>query len=343
MARRLTHRNLRALTESIQVLYQTCELASFPEHVFAAVTPLVPCDYFSYNEFDREGALKLVHCEPGLPAAATEFLVAIGPEFSKEHPTVSYVARTGSPEPFKITDFTAQRQWRKTRLYNDFYHPLRCEYQMAFASPAADGQVALAFNSASRDYSEEDRQMLELLRPHLMQARVNAQMFTRVTGTLQAAGGAFISATADGRIRYATAEAMRCLESYCGVRHASVLPLRLQHWLLKPAGRTVAEPLVVEAGETSLEITLVSRERDGTCNLLLKEKRDLSSVERLIGLGLTPREAEILIWVARGKTTAEIATILASTTGTVSKHLEHIYAKLGVENRTSAAAYVTAM
>lgn len=341
MARRLTHRNLRALTDSIQVLYQSCELASFPEHVFAAVTPLVPCDYFSYNEFDRDGALKLVHCEPGLPAAATEFLVAIGPEFSKEHPAVSYVGRTGSPEPFKITDFTAQRQWRRTRLYNEFFHPLRCEYQMAFASPVADGQVALAFNSARRDYSEEDRQMLELLRPHLMQARANAQMFTRVTGTLQAARGAFISAASDGSIGYATVQAMRNLERYCGVRQPAVLPLHLQHWLLKPARRSAAEPLVIEAGETRLQVTLVSRERDGTCNLVLEEKRDSASAERLIGLGLTPREAEVLIWVARGKTTAEIATILASTTGTVSKHLEHIYGKLGVENRTSAAAYVT--
>lgn len=244
MARRLTHRNLRALTDSIQVLYQSSELESFPEHVFAAVTPLVPCDYFSYNEFDRDGALKLVHCEPGLPAAATEFLVAIGPEFSREHPAVSYVARTRSPEPFKITDFTAQRQWRQTRLYNEFFHPLRCEYQMAFASPVAHGQVALAFNCTGRDYSEEDRQMLELLRPHLMQARANAQMFTRVTGTLQAASGAFISAAADGRIGYATAEAMRCLERYCGVHETAVLPLRLQHWLLKPARRNGAEPLV---------------------------------------------------------------------------------------------------
>ena len=341
MARRLTDRNLRALTDSIQALYQSCELESFPEHVFAAVTPLVPCDYFSYNEFGPDGALRLVHCEPGLPAAATEFLVAIGPEFSKEHPTVSYVARTGSPEPFKITDFTAQRQWRQTRLYNEFYHPLRCEYQMAFASPLADGQVALAFNSAARDYSEEDRQMLGLLRPHLMQARANAQMFTRLTATLQTASGAFISAAADGSIEYATVEAMRCLERYCGVREPAVLPLRLQHWLLKPARGRAAQPLVIEAEEAHLQITLASRERDGTCNLVLDEQRHSGSAERLMALGLTPREAEVLIWVARGKTTAEIAMILDSKTGTVSKHLEHIYLKLGVENRTSAAAYVT--
>lgn len=55
-------------------------------------------------------------------------------------------------------------------------------------------------------------------------------------------------------------------------------------------------------------------------------------------LGLTPREAEVLFWVARGKTNDEIATLLGIGLTTVKKHLESTFAKLGVENRTSAAA-----
>jgi DNA-binding NarL/FixJ family response regulator len=55
-------------------------------------------------------------------------------------------------------------------------------------------------------------------------------------------------------------------------------------------------------------------------------------------LGLTPREAEVLFWVARGKSNPEIATILGIGLTTVKKHLEATFAKLGVENRTSAAA-----
>ena len=60
--------------------------------------------------------------------------------------------------------------------------------------------------------------------------------------------------------------------------------------------------------------------------------------EKLLLLGLTPREAEILLWVSRGKTNPEIATILEIGLTTVKKHLESIFGKLGVENRTSAAA-----
>lgn len=54
---------------------------------------------------------------------------------------------------------------------------------------------------------------------------------------------------------------------------------------------------------------------------------------------LTSREREVLRWLARGKTNAEIGVILGISTATVGKHLEHIYPKLGVENRTAAASF----
>jgi DNA-binding CsgD family transcriptional regulator len=53
---------------------------------------------------------------------------------------------------------------------------------------------------------------------------------------------------------------------------------------------------------------------------------------------LTAREYEILLWVSRGRTNAEIAAVLWISPGTVRKHLENIYAKLGVRNRTAAVA-----
>jgi DNA-binding CsgD family transcriptional regulator len=55
-------------------------------------------------------------------------------------------------------------------------------------------------------------------------------------------------------------------------------------------------------------------------------------------LGLTRRESEVLSWAAHGKTNLEIAEILGMSARTAQKHLEHIFQKLGVESRTSAAA-----
>ena len=59
-------------------------------------------------------------------------------------------------------------------------------------------------------------------------------------------------------------------------------------------------------------------------------------------LGLTPREAEVLNWIAQGKSNYEIGVILMACTGTICKHVEHILAKLNVENRTAAAVMALA-
>jgi DNA-binding CsgD family transcriptional regulator len=56
----------------------------------------------------------------------------------------------------------------------------------------------------------------------------------------------------------------------------------------------------------------------------------------LEGLGLTQREAEVLAWVAQGKSNPEVAIILGMSARTVQKHLEHVFEKLGVESRTAA-------
>jgi len=64
---------------------------------------------------------------------------------------------------------------------------------------------------------------------------------------------------------------------------------------------------------------------------------DWRSLEAFASLELTPREAEVLLWISRGKSNHDIAVILGAKTGTICKHVEHIFGKLNVENRTTAA------
>jgi DNA-binding CsgD family transcriptional regulator len=85
------------------------------------------------------------------------------------------------------------------------------------------------------------------------------------------------------------------------------------------------KPLRIEAGERALVVELV----DGA--LLLEEQRWVPR--------LTAREREILDLVAEGRTNAEIAERLWLSLGTVRKHLDNVYAKLGVHTRTAAAAF----
>ncbi len=79
-------------------------------------------------------------------------------------------------------------------------------------------------------------------------------------------------------------------------------------------------------------------------SLLLLEGTGAAAEERLaVAFRLTPREADVLRWVMAGKTNRDIGTILATSPRTVTKHLEHVFTKLGVETRTAAAARALAV
>jgi DNA-binding response OmpR family regulator/DNA-binding CsgD family transcriptional regulator len=75
----------------------------------------------------------------------------------------------------------------------------------------------------------------------------------------------------------------------------------------------------------------------GRALFLLVEKPLPERPQQLTALGLTAREAEILFWIAQGKTSPEVATIVSAATATVKRHVHHILHKLGVETRLAAA------
>ena len=81
----------------------------------------------------------------------------------------------------------------------------------------------------------------------------------------------------------------------------------------------------------------LKRQRENQDAARADMKPDFSSAEPLETLGLTVREAEVLLWVAQGKGNADVATILGMSEKTVKIHLGHIFEKLNVETRTAAA------
>ena len=87
------------------------------------------------------------------------------------------------------------------------------------------------------------------------------------------------------------------------------------------------------------ELTLLSRRENGDFTFRISQVREAVSGEQTLRdeLGLTTRESEVLFWLSNGKTNKEIAQILDIGARTVNKHLEQVFVKLGVENRTTAA------
>ena len=78
---------------------------------------------------------------------------------------------------------------------------------------------------------------------------------------------------------------------------------------------------------------------DGEWLVVMRESDDAAVVEAVaLACKLTAREAEVLYWVVKGKINRDIGDILGASPATVKKHLERVFAKLGVETRTAAAA-----
>lgn len=124
---------------------------------------------------------------------------------------------------------------------------------------------------------------------------------------------------------------------------ATALPSPLMRWVaewLTAVARNVPlTPRVVE-GPGRLVIRLAQAQRPGEFILLLEEEADaLRAAQALAGqYRLTPRETDVLLWVARGKTNRDVSDILGMSPRTVNKHLEHVFVKLGVETRAAATA-----
>lgn len=148
---------------------------------------------------------------------------------------------------------------------------------------------------------------------------------------------AVLDADSNGEIQFATTKATALLCKYFGPGFSARLPPRLLQWAgAQQVGLRGFRPsITMQLGPGDLYIRLTGR-IDGSLQLLLEEKCDDSA--RLQVLGLTPREAEVLLWIARGKRSREIATILSCSPATISKHVQRILTKLGVETRTAAAA-----
>lgn len=157
----------------------------------------------------------------------------------------------------------------------------------------------------------------------------------------RAVGGiAIVDASPTGKIGFATSKAEMLLVKYFGARARHHLPELLLRWAKPVRGKRLVPrpPWSVRRGHEQLLVRLTGS-RDGAFQFLFDEKSDDASC--LQSLGLTRREAEVLLWMTRGKINRDIAVILACKTATVSKHTERIFSKLGVETRTAAAVIAT--
>jgi len=183
-------------------------------------------------------------------------------------------------------------------------------------------------------------EMLARIRVHL----ANARLTQSARAALDVSGRYLLAVNRQGKVIWATPQAQKLLTDSLGPAGVEdlVLPEPLQQWLDAAQKKAGAKATVSFPAHPELQLHYMGKA--GGNEFLLRLAKDTSAdlpTEFTSELGLTTREGEVLSWLAKGKTNRDIAQILGLSPRTVDKHLEQIYAKLGVENRTAAAAIAT--
>ena len=207
--------------------------------------------------------------------------------------------------------------------------------------------VVRGFEAGGVDYVTKPvvpEQLIARLRTHL----ANARMVSSARDALDLAGRAAFAIDASGCIGWLTPAAAAMLARVPASEGQRLTPA-LSTRLLQELGpdeaargrRTVTAE--TETPGVFLSLTRIGRTPGGQLLIAVDRRDATGGVGKLASqYGLTPREAEVLLWIARGKSNRDIGEILTLSPRTVNKHLERVYVKLGVENRASAAALATA-
>lgn len=184
-------------------------------------------------------------------------------------------------------------------------------------------------------------ELLARIRVHLGNARVSHAS----QSALDASGRFLLASDAGGRLKWCTPRAERLLARAFPVEHdhaKRILPTTVVFALqrIREAGAQGLQPrTVVGEGGQQLELSFLCSMGGDEYLFRINEVEEGGNEARLQqDLGLTSREAEVLLWLSRGKSNRDIGQILGISPRTVNKHLEQVFVKLGVENRTSAAA-----
>jgi DNA-binding CsgD family transcriptional regulator len=236
----LQHRDLTAVLDLVYEAHAATSGEILVERMLERLARLVPSDCVAFTEEEAPGVVLVYRTRPAdVVEREAELDHELGLRTLNQNPLCTY---PGDRAVHKLSDFLTRRQLRRLELY-EAIRPYG-EYFLKLPLRHAPATRAFMFDRGSRDFSERDRQLLELLHPHLLQA-------------------------------------FRRADTACSIPEPTQGAVRL-----------------------------------------------------------TPREYEVLTWVARGHTNAEIAQTLYLSPLTVRRHLENTFAKLEVRTRTAAVARV---
>ena len=340
---RLNIQDLQTLLSAIENLNSDFDPKSLAERAISAATMVIEADSVAFTGINYNGELS------GLAWDSSE---AISPEeieifglYMHEQPLFAAFVIERRPETLKITDLLAADKFERTNIYNEFYRKIGVRNQLVSPlSISEDLFVSCSANTGKKDFSDRTKLMSTLLAPHLVNTIRNAYAYERLNSALETEECGIIAVNSKGKAVFVSEFAKQLLEKYFASekRETGSLPETLHNWLKEVNSMFKTsefalppDPLKIENKKGELTVRFMCNNKTREKNLLLEEKRFVNP-KTFEQLNLTRREAEIMFWITKGKSDDLIANLCGISTRTVHKHVENIYTKLGVENRTSA-------
>ena len=306
---------------------------AFTPDLLVELGKLIDADWVTYSELDRVRKKGLFYAaRPGEEEEdddyGDDYWDGLYWKISEDHPNCC-ARHYGKLGATKLSDFMTLTELRRSRIYELWFGPLEIERELIIPIPSPLWHTkTLMFDRAKGpDFTERDRLVLNRLQPHLArmwEAARTRRLLRATLGEIDRAdeheGRGFVLLSARGTPEFTSPPAERLLREFFPPAAPGRLPSDLAEWL-----------------ETGVEASFIRRNDDR--RLVVRRSGDsLLLEERVEEVALTAREREVLSWVARGKTNSEIAQMLWLAPSTVRKHLENVYAKLGVSTRTAAVA-----
>lgn len=179
------------------------ELEELCEGLIVALRRSVPADMSALNEVPADPPQTISISDPEVPH---EFHSAFA-RHAEENPLARHHLETRDGRAIRFSDLITRRELHRLDLYKNVYRPLGIEYQIAFTLPSSSRRVmGVALSRSDRDFTVSERDLLNLIRPYLIQAYRNALDHTRLS---RSAGGINLEALASLGLTRRQAEVLR--------------------------------------------------------------------------------------------------------------------------------------
>jgi DNA-binding CsgD family transcriptional regulator len=348
----ISQRDYETMLDCVGRLYECEGLELFPATALTEILRLVGAESSTFN-YVAPSVPKVVAVArpeiPDEPKRTRRFA-----QYLPQHAALSHFLATGNPGAFKLSDFLSERDYHALPLYQEFYREIEYEDQLTFMLfPPGAELIGISLARSRRSFTERDRQILNLVRPHVARAYRHVERTALLQRGLRAsqdgppvAHVTSILLDAEDRPVQFSAEAQAWMQRFFPLRAraGAHLPDAVSAWLRrirKPNDSRSATPggcpvLVQEGAGERLRLRVFPHLTGTGRVLVLGLETSPEAARATKAGGLTRREIEVLLQVEQGKTNAEVGAALGISALTVRCHLERVFDKLQVPSRTAA-------